>query len=303
MPARPCADRAPTGSSITLVDRVDAEHHDDAGHEADHHRRPGDHVARPGGDRNERRDRAVAGHADVDRLGPPVRGGDRGNHAARRGQVGDDQDLGEAAVDGVERRARVEPEPAQPQDEDAQAEQRHVVAGDRSRLALHRVFAAPWAEVQHGRQRAGGTDEVHRGRAGEVLHADVGLQPAAAEDPAGGDRIDHRREDHGVDDVDAELDPLERRAPDDRQRDRAEDELEPELGLDRGVREAHDRERRQRIAVVAQEEPVRPDDVAEAPAEGKGETDRPVHDRSDREVGQDLGDNRSGVLAAGEPDL
>ena len=66
----------------------------------------------------------------------------------------------------------------------------------------------------------------------------------------------------GVDDVDAELDALERRAPDDRQRDRAEDELEEELRLDRRVGEAHDRERRLRVAVVAQEEPGVADDVA-----------------------------------------
>ena len=98
---------------------------------------------------------------------------------------------------------------------------------------------------------AGGADQVDRGRAGEVLHADdVGaevaadLQEAAAEHPVGADRVDERAEDDRVDHVDAELDPLQRRAPDDRQRDGAEHELEEELRLDRRVGERHHGEAR-----------------------------------------------------------
>ena len=108
-------------------------------------------------------------------------------------------------------------------------------------------------------------------------------------------------EDDRVDDVDAELDPLERRAPHDGERDGAEDELEEPLRLDRRVGEPHDGERRQRVAVVAQEEAVMADDVADA--EGEGEADRPVHERGDREVREDLRDHGARVLPTREPDL
>ena len=155
--------------------------------------------------------------------------------------------------------------------------------------------------MQQHRERAGGADQVDRGRAGEVLHAEVGLQPAAAEHPVRADRVDEPGEDDRVDDVDAELDPLERRAPHDGERDGAEDELEEPLRLDRRVGETHDGERLQRIAVVAQEEAVMADDVADA--EGEGEADRPVHERRDREVREDLRDHGARVLPTREPDL
>ena len=40
-----------------------------------------------------------------------------------------------------------------------------------------------------------------------------------------------------------------------------------------------------------------------SPAEGEGEAHGPVHDGGDREVHQDLRDDRARVLAAGEADL
>ena len=129
----------------------------------------------------------------------------------------------------------------------------------------------------------------------------LALQPAAAEHPVRGDRVDEPGEDDRVDDVDAELDPLERRAPHDGERHGAEDELEEPLRLDRRVGQAHHGERLQRVAVVAQEEAVMADDVADA--EGEGEADRPVHERRDREVREDLRDHRARVLPAGETDL
>ena len=83
-----------------------------------------------------------------------------------------------------ERRAGVEAEPAEPEDQHAEAEQRHVVPRDRPRLAVRAVLALARAEQQQRRQRAGGAREVHDRRAGEVLHARAdGLQQAAAEDP------------------------------------------------------------------------------------------------------------------------
>ena len=102
-------------------------------------------------------------------------------------------------------------------------------------LAVLAVLAVARAEQQQRGERAGRADQVDHGRAGEVLHAEVGLQPAAAEDPVADDRVDQRAEDDRVDQVGAELDALERRAPDDRERDRAEHELEEELGRHRGA--------------------------------------------------------------------
>ena len=115
------------------------------------------------------------------------------------------------------------------------------------------------------------------------------------------DRVDEGREEDRVDHVDAELDPLERRAPDDRQRDGAERELEQELGLDRRVRQAHDPEGLLWVTVVARKNPCVTDELAVA--EREREADGPVQDRGDREVGEDLRDDGAGVLRAREADL
>jgi hypothetical protein len=181
------------------------------------------------------------------------------------------------------------------------------VTRDRPRPAIGAVLALTRPEQQQRRQRAGRTDEVDRRRAGEVLHAEVRLQPAAAEHPVRADRVDHRGEDQRVDHVRRVLDALERRAPDDRQRDRAERELEQPLRLDRRVREAEAarEERLLRVAESLEQEAGRPDQVALARprAEREGEAHRVVGDRGDREVGQDLGDPRARVLGPGEADL
>ena len=65
------------------------------------------------------------------------------------------------------------------------------------------------------------------------------LQEAAPEHPVRPQRVDDAREDDRVDDVGAELDPLQRRSPDDRQGDGAERELEEELRVDGRVGERH----------------------------------------------------------------
>src|ERR671918_580800 len=89
-------------------------------------------------------------------------------------------------------------------------------------VAVAAVLALARAEQQQRGERAGGADQVDHGGAGEVLHAEVHLEPAAAEDPVADDRVDQRAEDDRVDEVGAELDALERGAPHDRQRRRAE---------------------------------------------------------------------------------
>jgi hypothetical protein len=148
-------------------------------------------------------------------------------------QLRDHRDRPEAAVQRGQRRARVEAEPPEPQDQHAEAEERHVVPRDRARRPVAGVLPAPGPEPQQDRQGGGRGADVDDDRAREVLHVHRAGQPAAAEDPVRDDRVDERREHERVDDVDAELDALERRAPHDRQRDGAEHELEEPQRLGR----------------------------------------------------------------------
>ena len=167
---------------------------------------------------------------------------------------------GEAAVLRVERRARVEPEPAQPQDQDRRGRRaaccargwRAACRPRRTSRAAARAAAAPRGR----RSRRSRWTAVEPAKS--CMPMFVCSQPPPKH-PVRGDRVDEAREDDREDDVDAELDPLERRAPHDRQRDGAEDELEEPLRLDRGVGEAHHAERLERVAVAAQEEAVRAD--------------------------------------------
>ena len=230
---------------------------------------------------------------------------DRGQHSRRGGEVGDQRDLREAVADRAQRGAGVEPEPAEPQDQHAEADQRHRVPRDRTRLAVGPVLADPRAEQQQRRQRAGRTDQVDHRRSGEVLHSDVHLQPAAAEDPVADDRVDHRAEHDRVDHVGAVLDPLQGGAPHDRQRDRAEHELEEQERRRADVVGLQERELLRRLGrhgAHVQEEPGVTRDRPRA-AEGEREPDRPVRKRGDREVRQDLRDPGAGVLGAREADL
>src|SRR5438045_833801 len=82
-----------------------------------------------------------------------------------------------------------------------------------------------------------------------------------------------RHSDHYSGQGRAALDPRERCAPHDRERDRAEHELEEELGADGGVGE---RDRGEEVAVRrVHEGPVGPGKPP-GPAEGQGEADGPV---------------------------
>ena len=100
--------------------------------------------------------------------------------------------------------------------------------GDRPGLAVSTELADARAKQEQSGERSDRACEVNDGRTGEVHHrlaANVGEQ-AAAVDAVCDQRVDDRAEDRGIDHVRAELDPLERRAPDDRQRDRAEEHPE-----------------------------------------------------------------------------
>src|SRR6266545_4846380 len=94
-------------------------------------------------------------------------------HRGRGGHVGVHERLRGEAV-GAERGARIEAEPAEPQDPRAEQRKRQIVR-------KHRVIgpAAPLAEQDHRRERGDARIDVHDGAAGEV-------ERAAAEEPAGG---------------------------------------------------------------------------------------------------------------------
>src|SRR6185312_12563302 len=195
-----------------------------------------------------------------------------------------------------ERRARVEAEPAEPQDQHAEHRQRHRVARDRVRLALRVELAYASAEHERAGEGCRGAAEVHDRRAREVLHAALG-EEAAAPDPVPDERVDEGGEDDREDDVDAELRAVEHRAPDDREADGAEDHLEQELR-----RERHVGERQRAEGGAVEEESVGSEHLV-AVAEGQGEAHGPEGDRSDREVDEDLGDDGADVLAAREADF
>ena len=127
-------------------------------------------------------------------------------------------------------------------------------------------------------------------------HAEVG-EEAAAPDPVTDERVDHGREDHREDDVHGELRAVEHGAPHDREADGTEDDFEQELRRQRYGREGERVEQR-----VVQEETIRAEHLVAA-AEREAEPDRPERDRADREVDENLRDDRSDVLATRETDL
>ena len=279
-----------------LVHRDDRRDHEDARDQADHAGRPLVHVRAGRRDGDETGDRAVARETDVDRAAEQVAGDDRAEHAGRRGEVRGHGDIGEARAHGPERRARIEAEPAEPQDQHAEDGQRHGVARDRVGLPLRIELADARSQQERARERRARAAEVHHGRAGEVLHAEVG-EEAAAPDPVADERVDQGREHDREDDVDAELRAVEHRAPHDREADGTEDDFEQKLRGQRHRREGERVEQR-----VVQEETVRAENLVAA-AERQPEADCPERDGSDREVDEDLRDDRSHVLAARETDL
>jgi hypothetical protein len=180
-----------------------------------------------------------------------------------------------------------------------EADQRHRVPRDRPRASFGVVLATPRAEQEQRRERPDRTGQVDHGGAGEVHHrlaADVGEQ-ATAPDRMGDERVDHGAEDDRVDHVGPELDPLQGRTPDDRQRDRAEGEaVEHQHRRFAGHQFPGDA-----LVEVEEETAVAEDLVAAAFRDPV--TDRPPGNRADGEVDEDLGDAGAGVLLSREADL
>src|SRR5215208_1001523 len=305
----PGRDRAPDAGDAVDRDRadrivdpdpLDRKHADDRNHardEADHNRGPGRDEPACGGDGHERREDAVQHHRDV-RLAQHEPGRDRAADRAGRGrEVRRQRDVREeadaVAGDDAERRAGVEPEPAEPEDDRPQHGVGDVVAGDRVPAAALKL-ADPRAQEQRARQCGKRALVVDHGRAGEVLHPEP-EEPAAAPDPVRGDGVD-QGERGSEDEVDPELRTLGHRAPDDRQRDAGEDDLEQVAGRARdgreeGVRRLADREQR----VHRGHEAAGADDRV-AVAERDSEADRPVDQRADAEDQHVLARDVRGVL-------
>ena len=166
-----------------------------------------------------------------------------GDGARRRGDVRrqrDVREVAEAAEVDRERRARVEAEPAEPEDERAENGIRDVVAGDRVRPPVRPELADPRAEDQRAGEAGERSLVVHDRRAGEVLHA-LREEPAVrAPDPVRDDRVRDREPD-AEREVDPQLRPLGHRAPDDRERDAREHDLEQVARRPRDLREPFER--------------------------------------------------------------
>ena len=141
-PAMPCAAIAPIGSSIRTrsTRRTPRTTITPATNPITIAAPRRDERARRG-DRDESGDRAVQHHREVGLLDHEPRREHRAEHAGCRGEVRVQRDVGEeadAAEVDAERRARVEAEPAEPEDDHAERRERHVVPGDRVRLSRPR---------------------------------------------------------------------------------------------------------------------------------------------------------------------
>ena len=139
-------------------------------------------------------------------------------------------------------------------------------------------------------------------RAGEVLHADAAgerplEEPAVrAPDPVGDDRVRDREPD-AEGEIDPELGPLGHRAPDDRERDAGEDDLEQVARRRPGISENQSNGALPTAvsSVTDGKKPCVPIEEA-AVAEGDAEADRPVDDRADPEDQHVLAGDVAGVL-------
>src|SRR5918994_257744 len=207
-----------------------------------------------------------------------------GAHGAGRGRdVRRQRDVGEVADpvtgDDPERRAWVEAEPAEPEDQHAERDERHVVARNRVRPSVGVELADPRPEQQRPGQRGERSLVVDDRRAGEVLHPH-GKQPAVrVPDPVRDDRVDDR-EDDAEREVDPELRPLRHRAPDNRERDRGEYDLEEVRGAggnrsEPGKRLGADREQ----LIRRGSEPRSADEPVPAVPERDSEADEVVNER------------------------
>src|ERR1019366_684676 len=112
---QPVGGQGAQGVVDELVDQVDPEDDDHPSDGTDDEGRPRLDESRGSGDGGQPGDRAVADHADVEALLPEVDDGHGGQRPGGRRQVGDDEDVGEVQVEGLEGGAGVEAHPPEPE--------------------------------------------------------------------------------------------------------------------------------------------------------------------------------------------
>ena len=227
------ADRVVDMEFVKEQDREDDQH---AGQGADNHRGLDRDVGAAAGDGDQPGEAAVDGHAEVGFAHRNPGGDGGGEDGDNRRGVGGHQDVEDVfRVLEAHRRAGVEPEPAQPEDKQADNRQRHAVAGDGLRLAVLAVLADAGPEDDRARQCRPAAEGMDGGIAGEVHEPEVG-KPAAAPDPVADHRVDEEGQDEGEDDKRHILDPFGHRPRDDRRGGAAEDQLEEEFPPERDRR-------------------------------------------------------------------
>ena len=288
------------------LDEEDADDRDRRRDQPDHDRGPRGDEARGGRDGDERGDDAVQHHRDVRLLEHDPSGEDAPERARRSGEIRRQGDVAEVADpvarDHAEGRARVEAEPAEPEDERAEDGERHVVARDRVCPAIGAELADPGPEEERARERGERALVVDDRRAGEVLHAKAVEPTAGVPDPVRDDGVDDG-EDGAEGEVDPELRALCHGAPDDRERDAGENDFEEVAGARRNRAEEAERRRGDPQEGVGTRKEARRADDRVPVAEGKAEADRPVDERADPEDEDVLAGDVGGVLHPGEAGL
>lgn len=217
---------------VEPVEAHDRGDHDDAGDEADDDRRAHAHAVRAGRDADQTGQAAVHGHGEVGVVQHDLAGEHAGDDRGAGGDHGVHEHEADLARIGVQGGRAVETEPAEPEQEDADGHERHVVAHDGHHLAVD-VLADARSEQDHAGERGPAADAVHEGGAGEIVEVQ-GVQPAAAPAPRADDRVHDRHVDGSEDQVAAQLHAFGDRAGHDRGGRRGEHPLEEEV---RPVRE------------------------------------------------------------------
>ena len=200
---------------------------------------------RPGGDGDEAADGAVQHREQVHAPENGLRGEKDGDATRRRREICADEHVAhrhriDRALDH-EHRAAVEPEPAEPQDEDAQGDQRDVGGRRGLDAAVFAELPAPRAYDDYARKRRPSPGRVHDGGTGEIAEAQLG-EPASAPRPGAHQRVDDAGQDGDEDEERPQLHALGESARDDGGGGRHERHLEePErhtgvVGPEHGLR-------------------------------------------------------------------
>ncbi|KAM3388167.1 hypothetical protein ACQJBY_010748 [Aegilops geniculata] len=271
-------------------ERVETDEHprrheaaDDGGPRVDH--------AAAGGDGREPAEQAVADvhHVPVPRLEPlPEQRRERRHAARQRRRHGGAAHARPLPVDAPGRPVRledgdegprVEPVPAEPEQEGAQHDERRAVALERHRAAgvVEPADAGPLDE--RAPEAGDAADHVHDAGAGEVDHPGLEEQRAGragrggpavdGPDPVGHHRVDEPGEEGRVDEVGDELRPLGDGARGDAGGGDGEGPLEEEEAVvEAGLRH------------VLEAEEVLPDEAVGGRAEGEGEAEEVVEERA-----------------------